>query len=308
MTRGSRTSTRLAVLSAVFALALASAAAGASDGPVAIARSETHHLTSEAIGQEFRLEVLMPRGYEASEERYPVIYLTDSEMLFPLVSASLITMQLAAEVPPVIVVGIAYEVEDLMQAGMLRTRELTPTNDEAWAEQARKSPVLPLPPDVDPGGGPAFLAFIESRVKPFIESTYRVDEDDQTLVGYSLGGLFGLYALFNRPDAFDRYVIGSPSIWWDQTVALDYESRYAKAHTDLAKKVFLSVGSREEPLSDEDTSNMVENMKLMYERLRSRGYPSLRIEHVVFADETHTSGVAAAISRGLRTVFQPDWR
>lgn len=36
----------------------------------------------------------------------------------------------------------------------------------------------------------------------------------RTLIGHSLGGLFTLTTLFERPELFARYVAASPSLWW----------------------------------------------------------------------------------------------
>ena len=63
-------------------------------------------------------------------------------------------------------------------------------------------------------GADKFAQFIDTELKPFINSKYRAT-DDSTLVGYSFGGLFALHVLFNRNAVFDRYLIGSPSMDWD---------------------------------------------------------------------------------------------
>jgi hypothetical protein len=45
-------------------------------------------------------------------------------------------------------------------------------------------------------------------------------------------------------------------------------------------------------------------MKQLAEKLLSRRYPSFNLQTVVFDGETHLSGLAASISRGLRVIFQ----
>jgi predicted alpha/beta superfamily hydrolase len=124
-------------------------------------------------------------------------------------------------------------------------------------------------------------------------------------MGTSYGGLFGLYTLFHQPDTFQRYVIGSPAIHHDDRVILNHEETYAAHHTDLAARVFLGVGGREElddPLIG-PTFQFVTNMEHLATTLQARNYPGLQLTTHLFEDETHVSVVPALYSRGLREVF-----
>ena len=42
-----------------------------------------------------------------------------------------------------------------------------------------------------------------------IETDYRADPADRTLLGHSLGANFALYTLFRQPDTFQRCVVAS---------------------------------------------------------------------------------------------------
>jgi len=272
--------------------------------PVAIAGSVTHVLRSEKINETFKIDVALPNSYGVGERKYPVVYVTDGGGNFPIVVGNLRMLSLGFEMPDVIVVGIGYNTADIPRILAIRTRDLTPTIDEAYTQQARKSPMFPLPDDVTPGGADDFVHFINLEIKPFINKNYRTDPGNETLLGYSLGGLFGLHVLFNHTDSFDKYIIGSPSIWWDNTVSFSYEAEYAENNKDLAKKVFISSGGLEE--DPEGDSRMVTNMIKMFTRLNSRLYPGLVLDHYVFAGETHMSGMGTAFNRGLRFVFKDE--
>ena len=163
-----------------------------------------------------------------------------------------------------------------------------------------------LPEGLFPGGADAFLDFIEEQVKPMIRTNYPAS-DDETLVGDSLGGLFTLHALFNRTNDYDRYLVGSPSIWWDNGTLFEAEVAYADGHEDLDADVFISVGSLEEGVNPEsDDSRMVSNTVEMAARLRARDYPNLRLTEHAFEGETHLSVIPATMSRGLRALFAED--
>ena len=138
-------------------------------------------------------------------------------------------------------------------------------------------------------------------MKPLINKIYNVNKYNQTLVGHSFAGLFGLYVLFNHSDSFNRYVIASPSIWWDDSVIFKLEEKYADTHTDLAKKVFLSVGSKE---FESGSQGMIDNTRKMAEKLKHRNYPDLDLSFKIFEDETHLSVVGPSIQKGIEAVFK----
>ena len=111
-----------------------------------------------------------------------------------------------------------------------------------------------------------------------------------------------MYTLFNQPETFNRYVIGSPSIWWNKKIAFDFERDYAKSHTDLPANVFMAIGDFEQATNAEE--GKVTDFLHLAEVLRERHYPSLKLSANVFADEIHVAVGFDAISRGLREVFK----
>lgn len=258
-------------------------------GLVTIPNTATHLMKAKQIDSVFRIDVALPYRYEQSNQSYPVIYLTDGDFFFAMVTGNMRSLQLTSEIPQAILVGIGYKVEDPLSAMSLRSRDLTPTFEKTWAES---------------GGAERFIAFINEEVKPFIDSQYRTDPDDQTLVGYSLGGLFAFYVLTNHTDSFSKYIIGSPSFWWDQGISFRYEDAFSKNHKDLPKTVFMSSGSLEEAAENPGPQLMVTNMKTMVDRLAGRNYPSLNIDRYIFDGETHQSAIGTSINRGLRFVFR----
>lgn len=263
--------------------------------PVTLADTSRHLLHSSDMNQTFRIEVAMPpRLAPAMPETYPVVYVVDGNGLFPLVYANTRALQRASELVPLIVVGIGYETSNQYEIGALRTRHLTPTRDKAFEDQMNSSG-LPLPFEVTTGHAPNLAAFIEKELKPFVNANFPVDTGNETFAGYSLGGLFGLYVLFNRPDLFDNYVLGSPSIWWDQNLSFTYEENYARNNDDLPKSVFISSGTA-------DMEMMVSGARTMHKKLADRQYPNLHLEYLEFEGETHSSGIGVALNRGIKQV------
>ncbi len=52
-------------------------------------------------------------------------------------------------------------------------------------------------------------------------------------MGSSLGGLFTLYALFQETSLFNRYVLTSPAIGWDDGVIESYIKNYTPNKSSL---------------------------------------------------------------------------
>jgi predicted alpha/beta superfamily hydrolase len=276
------------------------------------------------VAQEFQIFIALPPDAQPGK-KYPVIYALDANGEFGTVTETVRLASFGApEIPPAVVVGIGYPVDGMAATLNLRTRDYTPTNDTAFATYAASLWGKGEAPT--PGGAPAFLRFLKEELKPFIEKTYPVDPADATLIGHSFGGLFTTYALFHEPGTFQRFVIASPSLWWDHKISFEYEKEYAAKHTDLAASVFLSVGGLEstgelrkvipkfpEPLKTAAVSyydkngwpEMVELLEPFAKTLASRKYPNLRLTSYVFPGETHSSVMSMIASRGLREVFKP---
>ncbi len=103
--------------------------------------------------------------------------------------------------------------------------------------------------------------------------------------------------LLTAPDLFSRYVVVSPSLWYDDRMmyALEAKSRNAKRG---ATRAYFAVGSRE--------STMPADLQRFVKLLRARQSPQLKIRHEVFDDEHHDSVYPTAVSRGIRFVFEGD--
>lgn len=278
---------------------------GSSVAAVTLPRSELHPMESQSVGDTFRVSIALPTSYESSEDRYPVVYALDANVWGWFGSYTEIARVAAAveKLPEVIVVGIGYD-RPIQELLALRARDLTPLQSDA--QDARIREAFPGRADaVVSGGADAFLAFLRDELVPYVEARYRADPSRRVLFGHSFGGLFALHVLFREPTVFTDYIIGSPSIWYGDEVIFASEQAYADAHTDLPVNAFVSVGSLEERKDDARSRDlaMVSNVEELSRRLRSRGYPGLELETVVFDGETHNGVIPPTFSRGFRFIF-----
>ncbi len=271
---------------------------------ITMPNSEIHDLASSIVDETYRLFVALPADYHQSDKQYPVVYAASGNSHIFTLRQIADTMTMSGELPNVILVGIGYPTEDPADIWRRRTRDYNPTVDK---DQDNRYLELFGLKSIQAGGANNFLKFIREELKPFVNATYRSKANDSTYVGFSGGGIFGLYALFTFPDTFNRYVIGSPTIFRANKAILKDEAVYASKHDDLPARVFLSVGGREEtddPFILAPPSNQfVTNVQEMVKTLQARNYPNLDLSSYVFEGETHLSVIPATLSRGLRTVF-----
>lgn len=266
-----------------------------SAGPVSLKNTATHLLYSKSLQQHYIIDVFLPKGYQKKVSefqfpKYPIIYVLNSRPNAVMAA----TLRHVAEMSREIIVGIDFADKhgNPVDSFFAFTRDLTPTSDNSWAQASTAG-----------SGGHAkeFLSFIDNKVKPLINSTYNVNKRNQTLVGHSFGGLFSLYVLFNHSESFDRYVIASPSLWWDNAVSFEFEDSYAKQHKSMDKKVFISVGSKE---FASGSQGIINNTKKMVAKINSRNYSDLELQFEIFEGETHVSVVGISIHKGIEFVFQ----
>lgn len=246
---------------------------------VPISGSELRSLKSRSTGRDYDLYVLLPGGYaQNSAKRYPVVYVLDGQWDFKLMASVSGGLVYDKFVPEMIVVGVTYSGAKT-NYDSLRALDLT---------------TVAVPAIPGSGGAPKFLTFLEQEVIPYIDSTYRSDRGDRTLVGSSYGGLFTLYALLTKTALFNRYIVSSPAVTFASGAAIAQEKAYAASHNDLRARVFIAVGGAE-PLA--------EPVRALMDTIRARNYRGLELDTRVIAGERHSGNKPETFNRGLRFLF-----
>ncbi|MEZ5891969.1 MAG: alpha/beta hydrolase-fold protein [Parvularculaceae bacterium] len=261
--------------------------------PYLLPRTEVIPLTSKSNGVDYELYVHLPAGYEKSDETYPLIVTLDADYQFAIVSNQADRLSSHGQAPDVVTVSIGYagDPDDLDAYRRNRTRDYTPVNTDKGG----------YGPDIQKlsGGAPAFAAFIAEEALPLLEARYRINAKDRVYVGHSYGGLFGAWLLAAHPDLFHRYIIVSPSLWFNDRMMLDA----ANLPGPMARKtyVYLGVGAWEE--QPDRNMGMVSDLNAYAALIAANHDPNLVVETRVFDDETHASIYPAAFSTGLRHLY-----
>jgi predicted alpha/beta superfamily hydrolase len=276
--------TRLAIFLSLSTLSVATVCARAGDSTAArlshqvtIPNTQLLKMKSSVVGQEYDLYVHLPRGYQDTTKTFCVLYLLDAQWDFPLVTAIFGQQYYDGFVPGLVIIGITWG-GDRPNDDSLRTRDFTPTH-------MRERP--------QSGNAAAFLAFLKEELIPFVESKYRVTANGRTLMGSSLGGLFTLYAMFHEPGLFQRYVLTSPALSWDNEIIDADEKNYAAKNSHLRARLFMAVGEFED----------VSGFQGFVDRLRTRKYEGLELQTSILDGMGHSGSKAEGFTRGLQAVF-----
>ena len=252
-------------------------AAASAPPQVEIAGTQWLHLFSANTNKEYDLYINLPRGYGDSTKTFPVLFLLDAQWDFPLVQAIYGEQYYDGFIPEMVIVGITWGGKN-PDYDKLRAHDLTP------ADVSR---------DGSFGNAPKFLSFLVKELIPYIEGKFRVKPNDRTLMGSSLGGLFTLYAMFQEPGIFNRYVLTSPALQFDNRMIYSLHKSYAEQHKDLDAKLFMGIGEYE----------MVMEFQNFVDELKAKKYQKFQLETKIISGMGHSGGKAEGYTRGLQSVF-----
>jgi predicted alpha/beta superfamily hydrolase len=262
-----------------------------------------------AFGWDYEVQVALPASYGVRPDKhYPVLWLTDGPMIFPLAVGLLNGMVIGGLAPEMIIVGVGCAGEaGVGEWSRRRTIDFMPPGDTSYFEGPGGDFIRSLGAMAEPQRADDLLAFLVDDLRPSLARSYRMD-DDHGLLGHSGGGMFASWALFARPGAFRRYIIGSPSSNAADRAAFQLEAAYAAANTDLKADVFIGAGEREigQPLMA--AWGIVSSAVLLAETLVLRRYPSLKVTTRIFPGKDHYNALADILSEGVHAVWadRPD--
>ena len=230
--------------------------------PTPFILGETDTIQSAELKETRTINIYLPEGYSPdSATVYPVIYLldgsADEDFIHVAGLVQFANFPWIDLLPKSIVVGIA---------NVDRRRDFTfPTTIE---KDKKDFPTT--------GSSAKFIAFIEKELQPFIQRNYKTSST-KTIIGQSLGGLLATEILFTKPSLFSKYIIVSPSLWWDN------ESLLTKATATINQPttVFIAVG-KEGAVMEGDAHKL-------NDLLIAKNNKNLAVNFEYFGGENHAS-------------------
>ena len=136
--------------------------------------------------------------------------------------------------------------------------------------------------------GQETLQYILESLIPWLEERY--GSLPVVIGGYSLGGLFALWASA-QTDRFHAVAAASPSVWIKDWIP------YAKKNVPRVKAVYLSLGEREEHVKNQAIARVGDCLRAQYELLQKQLGP----EHctLVWEEGNHFADNAGRLARAF---------
>lgn len=190
-------------------------------GPV-----ETFTIQSETLGRDFHIYVRLPLEYEGSACDWPVVYLLDGGILFPMLTPYQFMMEIDELAPPAVMVGISYGGLGSANGNYRSTDYTAPAEEPASF-----------------GGATAYQGFLADELIPRIEADYRIDQDSSLVLGQSLGGQFTLFTALTRPELFGFYLSINPALHRN----LDYFKQLEPSERTTSTPILITRSTEEQP-------------------------------------------------------------
>ena len=254
--------------------------------PLSVAKpfilGEINEIYSKELNEKRILNIYLPEGYNPKDTiRYPVIYLLDGSAdedfihIVGLVQFS--SFEWINQVPKSIVVGIAT---------VDRKRDFTfPTT---VTEDKSANPTS--------GYSNRFISFIENELQPYIQEKYK-SSPSKTIIGQSLGGLLATEILFKKPGLFNKYIIISPSLWWDNGSLLSHPIEHLEE-----KDIYIGVGN--EGLAPTKIPRVMEvDAHVLADKIRSLKNRKVNVYFDYLPQENHATIMHQAVFNSFRLLY-----
>lgn len=278
------------------AAAVVAEVAGQDAEPLQISTTRDHELIDPASGRKYHVWVDLPVSYDREARSYPVVFVTDARLWFLVVRGlGRVLSQGGQNVEQFILVGLAGE--NGADFAAARARDLTPSDPRRRDEEARRD----YGADAYGEAG-RYRDYVEKVVFPFISSRYRADMRRTVYMGHSYGGLFGAYTLLTRPQMFQSYLLGSPSLWFDRRYLFEFAREQLAGSSKQQRRVMIVAGGYETIWPGPryfKTVDIVRDAESFAEILRAASSPGSVIVTEIMPGEDHFTVFPSLISRGL---------
>lgn len=243
-------------------------------------------IQSKQLNEKRILNIYLPEGYKQDDTtRYPVVYLldgsADEDFIHTVGIFQFNNFSWIDRVPKSIIVGIA---------SVDRRRDFT---FPSTIESEKKS--FPTT-----GHSDKFISFLESELKPYINNKYKTNSSAM-IIGQSLGGLLATEILLKKPLMFDKYLIISPSMWWNNGSLLNQRFEINEGFNQKTS-IYIAVG-KEGVTPGEFPHVMEVDANLLAEKLKSTKNKNITVYFDYLPEEDHATIAHQAIFNGLRMIY-----
>jgi len=237
--------------------------------PVGIVRLLHPNLYMPQLGRNRRIWACFPPDYWMNpKKRYPVVYMQDGQNLFDNPDAKFGSWDIDKAMHQLFLKHPMLQAQAPILIGIENGEHHRIDEYAPWAN-----------PEHGGGEGGAYLDFICETLKPYIDTHLRtrVEQEHTGIIGSSMGGLFSLYAVLEKPDVFGFAGVFSPALWFSENLFDWVKTRKPSQPV----KILLMAGQQE-------SEEMVGQLLDLYEILLETGYNEDLMHYDLHSDGTHS--------------------
>lgn len=276
-------------------------------------------IDSQVVGARFGAWVTLPAQYEAEgTKNYPVVYQMDGNLFGPTTAPFHQAGEGDKLSPhiPFILVSVGYSEQESYAWPWLRIRDLTPPGEPVpevifqtiepavragriTSEEGDEYRAMFANPAAD-----NFLAFLEQELHPQLAGTFRIDETNVALWGYSYGGLFSTYVAIKRSNLFKCVGAGSPGIVGPASQIFRLYQQAVDSRTDYSgRRLHVTLGARE--LADSSIYQWIiaRGASELLAQTSLHPLAGLRVSSEIIPLETHLTGAGPAWFSFVRACY-----
>ncbi len=137
-----------------------------------------------------------------------------------------------------------------------------------WNDEMAPWPIPPISKNDTPctGGADVYLEELTEEILPRIIDALGCKPTYCALAGYSLAGLFALYAAY-KTDCFSRLVSASGSVWYPDFINFVSQNDISKN----VNAVYLSLGDKESHTKNQYLAPVEDNMRILQKHYSEKG-------------------------------------
>jgi predicted alpha/beta superfamily hydrolase len=239
----------------------------------ALVSAEKVSIKSTVLNEDRVISIFLPDNYEATSQKYPVLYLLDGRTHFQHAIAASTFLSNGGIIPQMIVVSI-HNVD--------RNRDFSPVHTER------------IPTS---GGAVKFLNFLSDELTPYILEKYNASSFS-ILLGHSFGGTFAAYSLLTNPELFDGYIAISPFLQYANNYMVNESNKLLIPKSNHPMYFYMTVGN--EP-------DYFQPLEEFSATIQEKSKEAIEFEYVKMKSENHASIPYITLFKGLRFIFS-EWQ
>ena len=175
---------------------------------------------------------------------------------------------------------VIYLLDGSADEGFIHIVGLVQFNNFEWINQIPKSIVV---------------------LQPFIDTKFKTTKD-RTIIGQSLVGLLGTEILLKRPMLFNKYIIVSPSLWWDNGSLLNQNSGVFTDSFNQSTEIYIGVGK--EGLAPTKMPHVMEvEANVLADKLSQTKSKNVKVYFDYLPQENHATIMHQAVSNSFRLLY-----